>query len=183
MNAMLWLMASQGTMGAFDTLYYHEYRARLPAGGTRTRLELVLHALRDFVYAVLFGTLPWWSWSGSWAYLLAVLLATEIALTLADFVIEIEARKPGDVFAGERVTHGLMAIVYGAFLACLLPRLLEWRNGPTCFMPVQCDAPFLLRVALGLMAAGVFASGLRDLYAALGFPRGTFPWEPARDRK
>jgi hypothetical protein len=44
----LWLLALQGALGAFDTLYYHEWRARLPAGGDSTRDELRLHAARDF---------------------------------------------------------------------------------------------------------------------------------------
>jgi len=30
----LWLLAIQGAIGAFDTLYYHEWRARLPARGS-----------------------------------------------------------------------------------------------------------------------------------------------------
>ena len=33
MTTALWLLAIQGAMGAFDTLYYHEWRARLPAAG------------------------------------------------------------------------------------------------------------------------------------------------------
>ena len=47
----------QGALGAFDTLYYHEYKARLPGGVPGTAPELVLHGLRDLIYAVLFGTL------------------------------------------------------------------------------------------------------------------------------
>ena len=37
MNTVLWLLAVQGALGAFDTLYYHEWRARLPAGVPGTR--------------------------------------------------------------------------------------------------------------------------------------------------
>lgn len=32
-STALWLLAIQGAIGAFDTLYYHEWRARLPALG------------------------------------------------------------------------------------------------------------------------------------------------------
>ena len=39
MNAVLWLFFAQGLLGAFDTVYYHEVRARLPAGGVRARPE------------------------------------------------------------------------------------------------------------------------------------------------
>ena len=31
MTTALWLLAIQGLIGAFDTLYFHEWRARLPA--------------------------------------------------------------------------------------------------------------------------------------------------------
>ena len=34
MNVALWLLATLGVIGAFDTLYYHEWRARLPAQGS-----------------------------------------------------------------------------------------------------------------------------------------------------
>ena len=54
----LWLLAIQGAIGAFDTLYYHEWRARLPARGSIAAPELRLHAARDFLYTVIFGTLP-----------------------------------------------------------------------------------------------------------------------------
>src|SRR5207237_277166 len=117
----LWLLAIQGTMGAFDTLYYHEWRARLPAlPGAGP--ELRLHAARALIYAVLFALLPRFEWRGAWAYGLGALLATEIVITLRDFVVEDKVRAPlGGVFAGERVTHALMAIIYGAMLANLLP--------------------------------------------------------------
>ena len=40
MTTALWLLAIQGIIGAFDTLYYHEWRARLAAGGSGTAPEL-----------------------------------------------------------------------------------------------------------------------------------------------
>ncbi|HEX9668341.1 MAG TPA: hypothetical protein VGC93_02545, partial [Thermoanaerobaculia bacterium] len=59
MKTALWMLALQGVIGAFDTVYYHEWRARLPARGREMAAELRLHAARDVFYAVLFGTLPW----------------------------------------------------------------------------------------------------------------------------
>ena len=38
------------------------------------------------------------------------------------------------------------------------------------------DIPHALEIALVIMAMGVFASGVRDTYAALGLPGGSFPW-------
>ena len=176
MNTALWLLAVQGAIGAFDTLYYHEWRARLPAlPGARS--ELRLHAARALVYAVLFAALPRVEWRGAWAYVLGGLLGAEIFITLRDFVVEDRARAPlGGVFAGERVTHALMAVIYGAVLANLLPAVLGWRRGATALAPHAGGVPAELLWLLTLMAAGVAASGARDAYAALGLPGGGWPW-------
>ena len=176
MITALWLLALQGAIGAFDTIYYHEWRARLPAlAGARP--ELRLHAVRALVYAALFALLPRFEWRGAWAYALGALLAAEIYITLRDFVVEDEVRAPlGGVFAGERTTHTVMAIIYGAMLANLLPAVLGWRQGPTALAPHTEAVPVELVWTLTLMSAGVALSGLRDAYAALGLPGGAWPW-------
>ena len=177
MTGALWLLAIQGAIGAFDTLYYHEWRARLPAGGARTAPELKLHAARDFLYAVLFGTLPWLAWQGRWVLALSGVLVAEIVLTLTDFVVEISVRKSlGDVYGGERITHAIMGILYGGMIASLIPALITWWSSPTGLVVQPPDVPVALRWALTLMAAGVLASGLRDLYAAYELPHGSWPW-------
>ena len=176
LTTALWLLAVQGAIGAFDTFYYHEWRARLPAlHGARP--ELRLHAARALVYAVLFAALPRSEWRGAWAYVLGALLAAEIVITLRDFVVEDGVRQPlGGVFAGERVTHTLMAIIYGAMLANLLPALLGWRRAATSLAPHAEAVPAELVWLLTLMAVGVALSGARDAYAALGLPGGAWPW-------
>jgi hypothetical protein len=171
MKIALWLLAIQGLIGAFDTLYYHEWRARLPALGAAAASELKLHAARDFFYAVLFGTLPWLAWHGRWVLLLVGVLLTEIMLTLADFVVEMTVRKPlGDVYAGERITHAVMGILYGSMIACLIPVLVGWWRLPDRLVAA---AP---KWGLATMAVGLVVSGLRDLYAAHELPRGGWPW-------
>jgi hypothetical protein len=65
MTVAIWLLFVQALLGAFDTLYYHEYRLGLPHGqGTST--ELRLHAARDFAYALIIGTLGFLTWTGTW---------------------------------------------------------------------------------------------------------------------
>lgn len=180
MTTALWLLAVQGMIGAFDTLYYHEWRARLPGLGSQAAPELKLHALRDFLYALLFATLPWLAWQGLWTAVLALVLVTEIVLTLSDFVVEIRVRKPlGDVYAGERITHAVMGIIYGSMVANLLPVLWHWWSLPTTLAPAEPAVPELVRWLLAVMATGVFFSGVRDLYAALGMPHGGWPWMAA----
>ena len=177
MIVALWLLAIQGIIGAFDTLYYHEWRARLPAQGAQTASELKLHAARDFFYAVLFGTLPWLAWQGKWVLVLIAVLVAEIVLTLTDFVVEITVRKPlGDVYAGERITHAVMGILYGAMIACLIPVMIGWWSLPSDLATVSPGIPGALRWGLLLMAVGVSVSGLRDLYAAYELPHGGWPW-------
>ena len=177
MITALWLLAFQGALGAFDTLYFHEWRARLPARVDTTRDELKLHAARDFIYAVVFASLPWLALRGAWSLVLSALLVAEIFITLRDFVVEDRVRKSlGGVYPGERVTHALMGIIYGAFLAFLIPSLLEWWRAPTSLAPSAEVIPRALRWALAVMALGVFLSGVRDLAAALGLPHGGWPW-------
>lgn len=181
MRLALWLLAIQGAIGAFDTFYYHEWRARLPARGKAAAAELKLHAGRDFLYAALFGTLPWLSWRGRWAAALLVVVAAEIVLTLWDFVAEIAVRKElGDVYAGERVTHAVMGITYGGMLAFLMPVVNKWWLLPTALVFDPPAIPELLRWSLSAMALGVFLSGFRDLYAALELPHGCWPWDTNR---
>jgi hypothetical protein len=178
MIVALWLLGIQGVIGAFDTIYYHEWRARLPARGKQAASELKLHAARDFFYAVLFATLPWVAWQGMWVLVLAGVFVAEIVLTLTDFVVEIGVRKQlGDVYAGERVTHAVMGILYGAMVANLIPVLVRWWGRPTALVVERAGIPDFLQWALFVMAAGVLLSGLRDLYAALELPYGSWPWK------
>lgn len=181
MTVALWLLAILGVIGAFDTFYYHEWRARLPAQARTMGAELKLHAARDFFYAAIFGTLPWVAWHGAWAYVFAGILLAEIALTMWDFIVESIVRKPiGDVYWGERVTHNFMGIIYGAMIALIAPTLWHWSSLPTALTAVTYDVPPLLVKCLLVMAVGVFLSGIRDLYAALELPGGNWPW-PKKD--
>jgi hypothetical protein len=178
MKFALYLLGLQGLIGAFDTLYYHEWKARLPARGRKAAPELMLHASRDFFYAILFSTLPWLSWEGAWTVALLAVISAEIVLTLWDFVVEIAVRKElGDVYAGERVTHALMGILYGAMLAMLVPTLLIWWPKPTGLVFEATPITGWTRIALTAMGVGVLLSGFRDFYAALGLPGGAWPWK------
>jgi hypothetical protein len=56
-----------------------------------------------------------------------------------------------------------MGIVYGAFLAYLLPEMLRWSAATTGFEPSYHGFP--ARV-LSLLAVGVFVSRVRDLVAS-----------------
>ena len=75
MRTAIWLLLPQASLSAFDTLYYHEYKLKLPLGD-HTGLELRLHAARDFAYAIIIGTLLGFvTWTGVCAWFLLALLA------------------------------------------------------------------------------------------------------------
>jgi phosphatidylglycerophosphate synthase len=159
MNAAIALLLIQGAMGALDTFIYHEFLQRLPVRA-KARLELRLHALRDFAYAIVFGSLAWVEWRGVFAWLFVAILVFEIFITLWDFIEE-DMTRP--LPPGERVMHTLMAIIYGAFLANLAPQLWNWAQQPTGFAPVSYG---FISWLMSLMAIGVFASGVRDWVAS-----------------
>lgn len=176
MKVALYLLAALAFLGAFDTIYYHEWRAKLPALGPKAKSELRLHALRDFVYAVLFATLPWLAWHGRYVILLCGLFLTEIVLTLWDFVVEYWVRKQlGGLYQGESVMHGLMGIVYGGMLGNIIPTLKVWWHEPSGLTVVPLVG-VIFRCIMLAMAAGVALSGVRDLYAATGLRGSAWPW-------
>ena len=163
MTTALSLLIVQGILGALDTLYYHELMQHIPARPTG-RLELRLHAARDFAYAILFGSLAWMQWQGWLTLLLAGLLLLEILITLWDFIEE-DIHRP--LPPGEHVMHTVLAIVYGAFLANLLPQVWGWAWLPTGFTFVSYG---WISWILSAMTLGVTLSGVRDLIASFATP-------------
>ncbi|VXC04103.1 TIGR01777 family oxidoreductase [Massilia sp. 9I] len=160
----LQLMAAQGCLGAFDTLYHHELTEALPQRATARR-ELAIHATRASIYALLFIGLACWEWHGVFAILLLAIFAVEIVLTLWDFVIEDRTRL---LPATERVIHTVLAINGGAFIMLLVLQFPDWfaRATNMVWNPQGWLSVFL--VACGL---GVGLSGLRDALAALRLGR------------
>lgn len=158
MIAALWTLVVLACMGAFDTIVYHEAVARLPSTPAAWS-ELRLHALRDFVYGALFASLAWLEPHGLLVALLAVLLATEIAITLSDFLVEDRTRR---LPPGERSMHAVMGITYGVFIALLFPHAVVWAHAPAGLAPASYGP---LSWVLTAFALGVVGSGIRD-YAA-----------------
>ncbi|MFM9924123.1 TIGR01777 family oxidoreductase [Variovorax sp. H27-G14] len=155
----LQLMAAQGALGAFDTLYHHEGTEALPRRASAGR-ELAIHATRSSIYCALFIGLSSWAWHGAWAWVLLAVFGVEIVLTLWDFVIEDRTRLLPPT---ERVTHTVLAINAGAFIALLAMNAVDWAAQPTA----MAWQPYgWLSVFLALCGVGVGVSGLRDGLAA-----------------
>jgi len=164
MNTLLALMTLQGCMGAFDTLYHHEFTERLPWKPGAGR-ELFIHGLRNLFYGVIFVSLGWIAWGGVLAGVFAAMLLGEIGLTLWDFVIEDKTRA---LPASERITHTVLAINYGAILTFLAPELLRWAAIPTGF---RAESHGLWSWVMTLFAAGVWAWAVFDLTRSVRFRR------------
>jgi len=162
--AALQLMALQGVLGAFDTLYHHELTETL-AQRVSARRELAIHALRALIYALLFVGLACWEWHGALAVVLVAVFGVEIVLTLWDFVVEDRTRL---LPATERVTHTVLAINGGVFLTLLALQLPGWTMQPT---GLAWHPHGWLSVFLVVCGLGVGLSGLRDAFAALRLGR------------
>lgn len=168
MTTVLSLLMVNAVLGAWDTLWYHEYRARLTAKLFSTRPELRLHVARDVVYVGLYGFFAMHRPAGLVVLVVIVAIAMEVAITLCDFVVEDRDRHIiGGMAAGERVLHSLMAIVYGAMLAHLVPELLAGAGEATGAS--RHDAPIWLSLSALAVAFGIGVSGIRDALALRGF--------------
>lgn len=173
MDTILWvLLAVQICLGAFDTLWHHEFTERL-AWRASQKHELSLHGVRNLIYAGLFLTLGLAFPSGGLATIALGVLGVELVITLKDFVEEDQTRR---LPASERITHTLLALNYGAILTLLVPELLTRTSGETGLVPVDNGlwAWFMSAAALGV---GIF--GVRDLLASARL--GRLGRTPAKD--
>ena len=157
MTTVLILFTIIGLLGAFDTLYHHEFKERLP-WRPEVKDELVVHATRNFFYFVLFLSLAWIEWHGVLAWLFLAMLVTEIFVTFWDFALEGKVR---DVPAPEIIVHALLGIVYGATLAFLVPIVFIWseQNSGFSFVEHGIFSPIMTAYALSVL---VFA--FRDYF-------------------
>ncbi len=158
------LLALQGALGAFDTIYHHEFRVALPRCRS-ARKELAIHALRSSLYAPLFIGLALWRWHGHFAWLLLVLFSVELLITFWDFVVEDQTRL---LPASERITHTILAINGGGFLCLLSFSAWAWLGQPTGLQANNLSTLHYLLIAAGV---GVAASAVRDAYAAFSLYR------------
>jgi hypothetical protein len=158
------LMTTQGLLGGLDNLWHHEITERLPAKRAAAG-ELVLHCARELLYSFVFIALAWFRWQGGWAVLIAVVLGSEIVITLVDFVVEDKTRR---LPAFERVLHTILAINFGAVLALLAPILVTWWAMQSAVVVVSYGSISWLFTVFGI---GVFAWSVRNAIAVLQLRR------------
>lgn len=164
MTSASYLLIAIGVLGALDIAIYHTWQQQLRTRASARR-ELITHALRGPTYALLFLVVPNVSVEGLYAGLVLGLLVFDAGISFADFALEKESRQPmGGLPTGEYLLHSAIAILFGAMAACLVSRLGPGLAKPTAFR-VDPAVPDAVRALLGLMACGVFASGLQDALA------------------
>lgn len=172
MQTLFLLLIFQASLGGFDVLYNHEYREKLPTRPSAA-LEQLIHSLRELLYTFLFAGLANWTWCGNWAFLVALVLALETGLTAWDFVVEDRTRVLGPA---ERITHLILSMCGGAYVALLIPLLWQWSQTPTGIHPQDHG---LLTHILNFFAVTVFVWGIRDAIAAIRLYFGKTPENPA----
>lgn len=165
MTPVLVLALAQVALGAFDNIYHHEIKERLP-WTQGSRHEQTIHCVRGALYTVVFSVLAGATPHGAAAYAFAGLLAAEAGLTLYDFVVEDSTRKSGRLCATERITHTLLTLNYGAMLALWLPLILvgdaSWAAQST---GIEFNGYGLLSLVNLATVAGVGAWSVRDFFA------------------
>lgn len=159
------VLVLHGLLGGFDTLYNHEWDARLPlkpyAAG-----ELKLHAGRSGIYAVIFAGLAWFEWHGAMVAVLALLVLVEFGLTLVDSVVEDRTRA---VAATERVVHMILGVTTGAWAGFVFyTGFSDWWPRPTALVGTAYG---LVSWLLTFYALVVALSATRDAVAAVHLER------------
>lgn len=153
MQTVFILLSLQSVLGAFDNLWHHEWQARLPQR-VSARHELALHAAREALYGLVFLGLAWFEWRGAMAGVLALVLAAEIGVTLADFLEEDRTRRLPPF---ERLLHTVLTISYGGFVALMVPVLHDWASMNTAlhFRPHGWISWLFTLYGLGVLAWSV----------------------------
>jgi len=159
MNTALILLACQGVLGAFDNVWNHEWRERLPSR-PGARRELILHALRGALYAPVFLGFGWLSFRGLFGWTFIAILLVELGITLADFVEEDRTRKLSGL---ERMTHTILTLNYGGFLALAAPEVIAAALQPTGIARIDHG---WISWLMTVYAAGSFGFALREALAA-----------------
>lgn len=165
-----YLLLGIGLLGALDILVYHT-RAHGLRRRPAARVELVTHSLRGPTYALLFVVVPSFAAHGAWFVFMLAVLAFDVGISLWDFSVEKRSRAAmGGLPTGEYVLHSIIAMLFGAFVACYCIAGAAWPSLETAWV-YQPNVPRPVQALLGVMAVGVLASGIADGRAVLRLGR------------
>lgn len=166
MDIIIGILIFQGLLGGYDVFWNHEWKEKLPTQKTAAT-EQKIHGVRELFYAIVFVGLAWLTWHGIWAWIMAGIILLEILLTAWDFVVEDQTRT---LSPNERITHLILSMAGGAYVALLIPVLYAWSQLPSQLVTV--DYGYRSWV-LSFFGIGVFLWGIRDLLS--GYTLSTKP--------
>ena len=152
------LLIAQGVVGGVDTVLNHELIERLPHR-VQARNEIGFHAIREAIYATLFGGLAWFEWHGAAAAVIGAVVFAEVIVTTCDEFIENHTRV---LPQNERVLHVFLTLNLGVLIALLVPILLAWGSQPAGLVPISHGIQSWILSAFAL--AGI-AWSIRDVLA------------------
>lgn len=153
-------LLAHGVIGGADVVLNHEIIARLPHSPS-ARAEERLHSARELAFALIFISLAWFEFHGTFAWIIAGLFLTELCISTIDTVHEIDTRK---LPVTERVMHVMLFVNFGIVLALLAPVLLEWMQMPAALVPADYGWASWTLTALSAISLGW---ALRDARSAI----------------
>jgi hypothetical protein len=171
-----------GLFGAFDVLYFHHLRARVPYAPEKRR-EAWTHLAKAPIYTALFLLVPNLELSGVALAILGGLVVLDVGIAAWDVAVESDARRTdGGLPPGEYALHLFITLLVGALFLELAreswPRLdapgaIAWRS----------DVSSLVRLALAVLAVGCLAVATLELAALLGWLKTAQCWLERRAKQ
>ena len=172
MQTLLLLLSVQGLIGAYDSIYHHDFKEKLSLKPS-AKEELKIHSIRSMLYSILFLSIAWIEWHGWLVLGFTLIILIELVLTLWDFVEEDRSRV---LPATERITHTILTLNFGAIIALFIPELIHWRNQLTEFTFVNHGIYSWIMTVYGI---GVIPFAIREYKGYLYFKRtSTEPTNP-----
>jgi hypothetical protein len=160
MSIALLFLFFHGILGGIDVIVNHELNERLPVIASAKKEEL-LHSIREGLFAVIFLSLAWFQWKGSWTLVITGIILAEIFVTFLDALTEDRTRQ---LSFFERVIHTLLFINTGIYISLLAPVLWHWYSLP---FSLTCISYGWISVALSFIAVFSLVWCVRDLKASL----------------
>jgi len=167
METVLALLSIQGLVGAYDSIYHHEFKERLSLKNSAGQ-ELKIHSMRSALYSVIFLSFGWLHWLGWLAAIFATILLVELLLTFWDFVEEDKSRILPPT---ERITHTILALNFGAILALFAPEVSRWFHDSNGFQFVNHGVYSWIMTVYGV---GVIPFSIREYTRSVALQRRKF---------
>jgi hypothetical protein len=132
MTLLFYLITAQSLMAGFDYIKNHIVTVKL-SHRSGAKKELLTHSVAGLLFSVLLLMIAWWEWRGLWAWLILILVFSQIALTLLDRVVEFHSRR---IPLSEEIIHSLLTFNYGAIVFGFLPITSSWLQQSSQVVPI-----------------------------------------------